>query len=99
MGIFDREHNFWEKILAIVVLAAGEMFGVSGYGLTDAYTFLSGVIDLRQKLLLRGGLKIAGALIPFVPSFWVVPVADWLLAVKETDKIVSYEKEISNTKI
>ncbi|MCX6726638.1 MAG: hypothetical protein NTY75_02355 [Candidatus Shapirobacteria bacterium] len=83
------------KALAVAILAAVEAVGFAGYGITDAFTLLSGIRDIaggrfledsdRGKAYLRGGLKIVGALIPALPTFWVEPAAKAFMPIKGLD--------------
>lgn len=84
------------KILATAILAGGETIGFGGYGITDAFTLISGVRDIaegrllkdssRQKAYLRGGLKIIAAVTPVIPTFWAEPAAKFFMPIPALDK-------------
>lgn len=82
------------KTLALFLLAGGEVIGIGGYGLTDILTAISGLRDIAEgrklgtshdKALLRGALKILGALTPIFPTFWVDQALRVAIPIPELD--------------
>lgn len=85
--VMDKVPN---KYIALFILEISPF----GYGLADILTALSGIRDISEgrslgtnhdKALLRGSLKIIGALTPVIPTFWVEPVLKTFMPISEID--------------